>query len=466
MAQSTRKDIALSKLLVNSENPRFTPVQDQTEAVTIMVNNQKDKLLNLIKDILENGLDPSNLPIVTPNGNNYTVLEGNRRVTSLKLINSPDLIKNINNEVWTKLNRVLKSNNFNINDKITCVVFEEESDAYRWIELKHTGENSGRGTVSWDPASSKRFSLKASGKKSPAVQIIDFIKNSDAFNEEIKSNVDKVSLTNIERLVSDPIVRETIGLDLKDGIIRQSYPDEEVAKPLSKIVADLANKKIVVGDIYTKHNRTEYLSGFSEDTLPSPDKQLSEQTSLEKIPSSDSNLQLIENKPEALTINPELKGASSSKKGRGANFSYDRKYLIPTTFHIKIQNRHINDIFKELKRLVVTDFTNSTAVLFRVFLELSLDEYIDYKKVKEIDNNAKLNKKLQWCLDDLKTAKAINDHDAKPVNQAVSSPNSILSTNTFNSYVHNKDMYPNEKDLKIAWNNLEKFIKVLWESVQ
>lgn len=59
-----------------------------------MVEDQEDKLYSLVDDIVTNGLSPVDLIIVTPSEDNskYTVLEGNRRITSLKLLNNPTLI--------------------------------------------------------------------------------------------------------------------------------------------------------------------------------------------------------------------------------------------------------------------------------------------------------------------------------------------------------------------------------------
>mgnify|MGYP000944436713 CR=1 FL=1 len=60
-----------------------------------MITEQENKLVNLAEDIINNGLNPSDIPIVTPSADDekaYVVLEGNRRVTAIKLIIQPDLV--------------------------------------------------------------------------------------------------------------------------------------------------------------------------------------------------------------------------------------------------------------------------------------------------------------------------------------------------------------------------------------
>lgn len=88
------KGIRLTYLFVNTENYRFEPLTSQKEAIDKMIEDQGEKLYNLASDIMEFGLSPVDLIQVTLSGeeNKYIVLEGNRRVTSLKLLNNPSLI--------------------------------------------------------------------------------------------------------------------------------------------------------------------------------------------------------------------------------------------------------------------------------------------------------------------------------------------------------------------------------------
>ena len=80
----TYKTISIADLLVNITNPRFRPVDNQREAIDQMLNDQQDKLIRLAEDIINSGINPSELTIVTPEPSNpkkYIVQEGNRRVT-------------------------------------------------------------------------------------------------------------------------------------------------------------------------------------------------------------------------------------------------------------------------------------------------------------------------------------------------------------------------------------------------
>ena len=65
----------------------------------------------------------------------------------------------------------------------------------------------------------------------------------------------------------------------------------------------------------------------------------------------------------------------------------------------------------------------------------------------------------------LKSKKHLTESELKPINTAVSSPNSIFSVNTFNAYVHSKNFNPIATDLKTTWDNIEPFIIKIWELI-
>jgi len=123
-------DITL--LMVNTENPRFEMVGNQREAIALMFNNQKEKLVKLAQDIIDNGVNPSDLIIVTPHAKydgKYNVLEGNRRVTALKLLNNPDLIPEKKKNILNKFRNLSKQFKANPITKLNCVIFSDEKDA-------------------------------------------------------------------------------------------------------------------------------------------------------------------------------------------------------------------------------------------------------------------------------------------------------------------------------------------------
>jgi len=168
------KSIPLSKLTVNIENPRFEMVGNQREAIITMLEDQQDKLVKLAEDIIDNGMNPAELVIVVPHeklDKQFNVLEGNRRITALKLLSNPELIPEKYKSLLIKFKKLSESFIKHPLEEINCVVFENETKAQRWIRLKHTGENDGIGTVTWNAQQKARFEERVEGKSSFALQI-------------------------------------------------------------------------------------------------------------------------------------------------------------------------------------------------------------------------------------------------------------------------------------------------------
>lgn len=515
-------DISIDKLIVNPENYRFDSVDNETSAIKIMLQNHNKAIKELLKDILENGLNPLERLLVFKKNEFYIVLEGNRRVTALKIIHNVNLLKDIEQKYFNEYSKILNNANSKINiDKISCAITDNISDSNKWIALKHTGSNGGKGTIPWDTTQKRRFLNKTNPNNSSNIitSLFSYIKSSNIYDDTITQNLTNIPITTLERILSDPYVRENIGIDIKKNTIYKLYPDSEIKKPLSKILHDLINKTIVVTDVYTKNDRLDYIETFNSNSLPNYANKLNKpveilsnlnlinlplQTTIDNNSNNDNsantdninsnninnsattnntsnnttnntsntnNIANIDNNNSSNINNSTNNNTGNSSSIKATSQKRDnkdinkRKALIPSTFHVKITVPRIQQIYKELKKLDVSDFPNSTSVLFRVFLELVVDEYIEKLNLTGLSNNDKLNKKVQACIDDLKSKNLIDKNKVKPINVAISNHDSLFSINTFNSYVHNKYMLPDATNLKNTWNQFEYFILVLLNSI-
>lgn len=435
------KSIRISVLEINTENPRFETAANQREAIAVMIENQKKKLATLAEDIVKNGLNPSDPFIVTPekNGRKFKVLEGNRRITVLKLLKNNNLIPEEHKSLLNRFKKLSSDYEKNPIKNVLCVVFPNADEANKWIRLKHTGENDGIGTVTWDAQQKARFEKKVKGKTTYALQVIDFLKKDDGFDTELRSNLSQIPSSSLQRLLSDPDARETIGLTVKNGLVNSDYLPSEIRKPLTKIIADLAGDDFTVKEIYYKNDRLNYLKTFKNSELP--DK--SATTSKWKI----------------TTSTPPKERKKKPVKPQPS----ERNTVIPISCPIHIKSARINKICEELKQLDLRRFVNAAAVTFRVFVELSVDHFAKVSSI-QVFNDDNLSNKTSKVKNYLKQKKLLTKEQLKPVDIAISSPNSIFSVNTFNAYVHNEHLNPIASDLKTTWDNLEPFILKMWES--
>lgn len=447
------KQIPLSKLTVNIENPRFEMVGNQREAITTMLEDQNEKLVKLAEDIIENGLNPAELLVVVPHAKlnkQYNVLEGNRRISTLKLLNNPELIPEKNKSLFTRFKKLSDQFLKDPIQEINCVIFDNEKDAYRWIKLKHTGQNDGIGTVPWDAQQTARFEERVEGKSSFAIQLIDFLSKQDDVDEDLKLKLKNVPSSSLQRLATDPDFRKVVGIDIKEGKVVTKYHPNEIVKALKKVANDLLRDDFTVKEIYYKDDRLNYLETFKNSDLPDKSKELAGQWELTSI-----------NPPKTASIATE--SPNPSKKGNPVSSA--RNTIIPKSLIIRINQPRINKLYRELKDLDLRYFPNAAAITFRVFVELTIDSIIEEKKINGVTKNDTLNKKISSVADYMKSNLHLDKHELKGITTASTNPNSVMSIDTFNSYVHNKHFQPDPQNLKLTWENYEPFILKVWELI-
>ncbi|MDG0815137.1 hypothetical protein [Bdellovibrio svalbardensis] len=448
MSEWNRQDLQLSNLELNTQNPRFEMAGDQREAIRTMLNEQSDKIINLAEDIIKFGLNPSESAIVAPVETVkgiFVVLEGNRRITALKLLDNPDFAS-FDKALLKKFKEL--SSGYKKIKSISCIVFDDPDNANKWIKLKHTGENEGVGTVRWNTQQQARFEESVGGNTAEALQVIDFLKKSSYVSQDVKSNLGKVPATNLERIIKDRNMQSVLGITIEDGKVNTDFEESEVVKGLTKVVNDLVSKAIKVKDIYTKKDREKYIETFGKGDLPSKGKKAP--AKWEVVASSRGTVPTATTKSRSKKPNP---------------LSASRVSLIPKDCILKISERRINKVYQELKSMNCDEYVNAAAVLMRVFVELSVDAYIERKKLPKLNSDSKLQLKINGVADHLEQSGIIHKQELKGIRASGGNIHHMLSANTFNAYVHNKSFNPVANELKINWDNIQLFVEAIWSQV-
>ena len=270
-------------------------------------------------------------------------------------------------------------------------------------------------------------------------------------------SLSKLNITNLQRLMSDPYVREHLGLGINNGTLVSKVEVSEVVKGLIKVVTDILNPEFKVSEIYNREKRKQYIDNFDTNQKPDLSNEASEQWSVQDI---------VDNKGQVL-INSERREIKKANNQKARN----RAGLVPKTLILHINNPKINKIFEELKQVQVKTCPNASSVLLRVFLELSVDAYLErYDLVK---NNAitacsskeDLNGKVCKVLNHMTQLGTMSNDLSKGIRSEINDKNSVLSIESLNAYVHNEFFYPKADNLIIGWDNIESFFIQLWESI-
>jgi hypothetical protein len=163
------ESISPADLLIDEQNPRISqPNVGQHRAIQALAQRQRRKLLMLARDIVNYGLNPSELSIVIPHEGDpkrYVVLEGNRRLAALRALENPELLVDaVKANVFKEMRKLSHAYQDNPVESVECLVVTNRAEANHWIELRHTGEREGAGIVRWGSDEVARFRAR-SGKR-------------------------------------------------------------------------------------------------------------------------------------------------------------------------------------------------------------------------------------------------------------------------------------------------------------
>jgi len=438
MAMADERSIRVADLLVDEQNPRLPqPNTGQRVALRAIASHQDRKLLRLADDIVQNGINPSELFMVTPTKDNpprYMVLEGNRRLCALKGLESPDVLSGaVPTATLTALKKLSALYLENPVDVVRCLIYKNRDEAKHWLSLRHTGENDGAGVVPWGPDEKSRFRNRALGESEAWREALDFLEAVGQLTHEVR---EKLHTSTFKRLVDTPAVREKLGIRVEKKQLLIAGDKSRVARVLAWVVRDLIDRQVSVGDLYKLEQRKRYAK---------------------KIPKT------LAVKPEGSGVPPgSAKSARSGKRKPAARRRPTRDFLIPSDCVLQVYDARTKEIEGELRRLSLQSYTNAVAVLFRVFAELSVDWYIKDQALP-LSANPKLGEKLRVVGEHLLQRKRIDSQQIKPVRQAAQQGSYMgASITLMNNYVHNAAMFPAAGDLRSHWNSLQPFFAAIW----
>ena len=222
------------------------------------------------------------------------------------------------------------------------------------------------------------------------------------------------------------------------------YPTSEVAKSLSRVVEDLKTGVIAVPELYNAEKRREYAASLPRSARPTKKARLAGPISL-----------------AGLTAGQTTPAPKPKSKKRTAK-KPERTTVITKDASLNISPPRISAIHNELLTLVTASYPNACSVLLRVFVELSVDQYITDKKLTPGSNDP-LAKRLKLVAGDLKSGGKIPEKLRKAVEQVANGPSPIApGLSTFNQYVHNQYTYPKPADLFAAWDELQPLMEAIW----
>lgn len=447
MATQSPQPISLTKIYLDAENPRHESLPDEPSIIKHLVVNEKVRAL--AKNIAEaGGTSPIELIALVRHPrvkNGYVVVEGNRRICALKLLQDPDKAGNEKDKrYFTNLAQGME----HAISKVNAMVFDSRGEAQRWFALRHEGEQDGVGTKAWDAQQKSRFSVRTQGKNpnAQALLVLDYARQ---YNLLSAQDIAELNITTLTRYLSNPVLRHALGL--ADGnTLDILVPDAEFERALTRFLHDaLAPETSGVSSRTKAHDRKAYAERLTREGVAA--------TTFggeRHAPRTGSGPQVAPpDKPVPPgTTPPEGDKGTATPPGVRDNRNPDKRtYVIAPSFRVHIKHKQLKRLFDELKKIDALQFSFAATYLFRAVIENGIAVYL---KSKSITPHAKLHEKFKQLAAQLKS-EGMTDRELKFLRTiAQNGQDDPYSPDTLGHYIHG-GATPASNYAMRYWDNLE-----------
>jgi hypothetical protein len=250
----------------------------------------------------------------------------------------------------------------------------------------------------------------------------------------------KIPRSTLNRLLSAEPFRNRVGFTDGKGKFEFTHDEPVVLRALRRIADDLANKYVVLNDVWDVDGKRTYLDSLEKENL---------------LPSTEHSLKSKQESP------PSAVPTAFPAPTKRAQRPNKRTTLIPNVlFSIawlgRLQ-RH-RAIWEELQfHLNLSDHPNAISVLFRVLLELSVENYIQQTKLSTVSAGDKLARRVLRVAEDLHKNGKI-DQKYFELLEKFPQKDALLSADTLNRYVHSPNFAPSSDHLTALWDWMADFI--------
>jgi hypothetical protein len=425
------RQIALASLLINRANDRHGELENETAAIAWLFNTREQHMRNLTRDIVQQG-EIFELPLVWPQDDKFIVFDGNRRVTCLKLLQNPHRAPTIDLQAFFQEQRARWPGKFP--EKIGCHVEGDRDRIDEILYRRHTGSQAGVGQSGWDDRMKATF-VERTGKGG-RLNVADEVEKRLAIANLLPAGR-QIPRSTMNRLLSAEPYRERVGFSTKNGRFEFTHDEEASLAALARIANDLAHRHVVLGDIWDKDDKKQYLDKLEEaGFLPDPAAKISRAV-VAKTRSKEAKAKPVSH------AKPSIRSTLIPQKDFGL--------IWPG----RLQRHH--QIWEELQfYLELKKHPNAISVLLRVLIELSVENYIKQAGVL-VHENDKLATKFEKAAHHLQQAGEI---DAKQMDviRKFKQGDKLVSADTLNRYVHSPNFAPSPEHLMSLWDSLAEVV--------
>lgn len=467
---------SIDQLRLWNENPRLNPdethltIVDFTEDM-ISDENEKKHFFDLLKSLANEYIPADPIVVWQASNKKFYVAEGNRRVLALKLLKNPEkapkgiraYIRKVSENRKVYVNKInvcvapsLEDVEWYINQRNSTSSLQQpwsRIQQQRWIERLYKQYGNDIPTL----LAKTNMSIGDLEGYIRNLRLIDLIKSEEVRNalteQEYKNATShKFPITILERFFNNSLVKEMWGLDV-DGLEFRLKNKQGFLIAFAQLIKNIVSRNPSV-KIDTRTITTD-LNGIIE-SLPHVD--LVHRDPYIVVPQ---NFICSKKTPKEEGKQSNVKSKKLVIKGNP-----DRPKLIPSEYTLHTTDYRLLGIFNELKELPINKYKNATAASIRIFLDLSVLNWINTEnKVSDLQKkhsrslrDIELKSRLTFIAEELSSK---NKKASSIINKLLNSANEF-SLDVLNGYQHSADTcFLNKQFLNRFWDFLLPLFEVL-----
>jgi hypothetical protein len=336
-------------------------------------------------------------------------------------------------------------------------VFANRESANVWIPLRHLGSQDGRGLKAWDTVQKARY-LEDLGTRDSPDRLAKYLIEYATANELLTNDeLDQIPVTTITRYVSNPIMRNALGLtNARPPEI--TVPENLFKTALKHFLLDSIGQDPIVNSRSKKAQIDAYSnelleSGVAPTVRNQTSKPLATKANQKPTePTESPNSASGQNKSMDAT-------AQAAKQVRNNRNPYDRSLIVPREFKAHVKPASLKVIFDEMRKIDVEEYPISATMLFRAFLENAMKCFLNH-------HNQSVPTELHSKMNAVKGIIEKTEHKDLP---GLKNLGSMAANREFNmsadclGRVSHGTFTPNKKEILKGWTQIEDVIRVLLE---
>jgi hypothetical protein len=442
-----QQSVALSRLHLDSHNPRHDITEDEPLIIEQLV--KAEQIFPLAEDICARGLSPlerlAAIPHPTLDGH-FVMVEGNRRLCSLKLLRDPAKAPASERKAFKRLAERKPS----LPRSLEIAVFLNRDLANRWIALKHGGQQGGIGTKNWTASQSSRFKnslVNVSRPNSLALAVLDYAVDAGILTTEQRSGV---ALTTVTRYLTNPVVRSALGLTSpSEFLINIERSEFDVA--LSRFLED-----VLTGTVHSRSKATDR-ADYGRNLIASGSSPIT------KLSDTYSPTDLVAPPQKTNPAAPADAAAGVTPAPRRNNRSPDLgTKIVRAGYAAHISDHTTKRVFDELRDIDALKFTFASAALLRLFMERVCRAYAKKCGLGDTGDLAPL---IGRCANHMEQKAGASKSVFQIWRSLSSNPLHYLSPGTLGTYIHGGTT-PVLSELRRGWTDLEEGFTLMLDAIR